>query len=164
MYSLDKKELLKFFSKQIILGHPSFLHLDLVKFPSFTYFMIWVSDFIALPKNQMSFSMTSVLIAPALREVLFWFVLLCSTQKCLTLRVTTVFGSLKDLNKETNRNQQQKSSTLFFLLQVMFIATRWWFTQGKSFCDPNWSPGTFYLWKHFRTVMWLCKTRMNYSF
>lgn len=106
MYSLDNMEPLQFFPKWITLGHPSFVHLDLMKFPLFTYFMIWVSDLISLLKSQMSFLKTSVLIRPALREVFCLFVLLCFMQKLRTLRVTTVLWSLKD-RKKTNQKKKK---------------------------------------------------------
>lgn len=112
MYSLDNMEPLQFFPKWITLGHPSFVHLDLMKFPLFTYFMIWVSDLISLLKSQMSFLKTSVLIRPALREVFCLFVLLCFMQKLRTLRVTTVLWSLKDRKKT---NQKKKKSFILSL-------------------------------------------------
>lgn len=126
-----------------------------MKFPSVTYFMTWVSDLIALPRSQIPFSKTPVLIKPILRNVLFPFVCFALfTAKTSNLSVTTVLWSLKDW-KQTNRQKP------FFLLRVMFIATRWWFPQGKHFCDPNWTPGAFSRLKLFRAVMWPCKRRMN---
>ena len=56
------------------MDRPNFLHLNLMKFPSFTYFMTCVSDLSALPKSQISFPKIFVSIKPALREVLFCFV------------------------------------------------------------------------------------------
>lgn len=45
-------------------------------------------------------------------------------------------GSCLILKSERYKTKQNKNKVFYPVSHV--LATRWWFTQEKAFCDPNW--------------------------
>ena len=92
----------------------------------------------------------SLLFKPVLRKAIFWLVLF-----------NAKISNFKGYHCVLEYERQETNRKLYWSCKLCPLPQGGGFLKGNPFCDPDWTPGAFSLLKHFRTVMWLCKRRMN---